>query len=66
MNDFYVQLSVSEAARMLETETTYVYKLIREGQIIPARTAPIKLTLSSVVSYLKKRLPSGFDLVQIA
>ena len=63
MHDFYKHLSVSEAAELLDSETTFIYKLIRDGKLRPAVENPIKLSLSSLTNYVQKRIPSGFKLV---
>ena len=35
MHDFYKHLSVSEAAALLDSEPTFIYKLIRDGMRCP-------------------------------
>ena len=57
MHDFYVQMSVPQAAKLLDAEPTFVYKLIRDGKILPAQKDPMKLSLSSLTSYVAKRVP---------
>ena len=63
MHDFYVQMSVPQAAKLLDAEPTFVYKLIRDGKILPAQKEPMKLTMSSLTAYVAKRIPSGFKIV---
>lgn len=63
MHDFYKHLSVSEAATLLDSEPTFIYKLIRDGKLHPAMKNPMKLTLSSLTNYVQKRVPSGFQIV---
>ena len=60
MNDQYTLLSVTEAAKLLDSEPTFVYKLIRDDKLRPAQKEPMKLLLSSLTSYVKNRVPSGF------
>jgi len=63
MHDFYKHLSVPEAAELLDSESTFIYKLIRDGKLHPAMKNPMKLTLSSLTNYVQKRIPSGFKLI---
>ena len=51
-------LSVKEVAELLETETTFVYKLVREGVLPPHRTNPISIARYNVLAYLNSRIPS--------
>jgi hypothetical protein len=58
-------LTVPEASKLLETKDTFVYGLVRKGVIEPVETFPqITISYNSLVSYLKKRIPSTFKLVQ--
>ena len=63
MHDFYVQMSVPEAAKLLDSAPTFVYKLIRDGKLLPAQKEPMKLSLSSLTAYVEKRIPSSFKVV---
>jgi hypothetical protein len=57
--------TVPEASKLLETKDTFVYGLVRKGVIEPVETSPqITISYNSLVSYLKKRIPSTFKLVQ--
>ena len=60
----YDLLTVPEAAELLETKDTFVYGLIRKGIIVPATREPqLKISYPTLVSYLKRRIPSGFTLI---
>ena len=63
-NQYYTTISVPEAAKLIEADTTFVYKLIRDGKLRPADNSPIKLTIHSIIKYLEKRIPSGFKLIE--
>lgn len=59
----YDLMTVPEAAGLLEAKETYVYRLIREGRLVPAQTEPqLKLAYPSLVDYLRQRIPSTFRL----
>lgn len=60
MHYSYDKLSVSDCAKLLDTESTYIYKLVREGQLKPCSTNPIRIERIQVHFYLNKRLPSQF------
>ena len=60
MHYSYDRLSVSDVAKLLDTESTYIYKLVREGQLKPCSTNPIRIQRIQVHFYLNKRLPSQF------
>ena len=60
MHYSYDRLSVSSVAKLLDTESTYIYKLVREGQLKPCSTNPIRIERIQVHFYLNKRLPSQF------
>jgi excisionase family DNA binding protein len=60
MHYSYDKLSVSEVAELLDTKDTYIYKLIREGNLKADSTNPIKITRTQVHAYLMQRLPSQF------
>lgn len=60
MHYSYDKLSVSEVAELLDTKDTYIYKLIREGNLKADSTNPIKITRTQVHAYLIQRLPSQF------
>ena len=60
MHYSYDRLSVSDVAKLLDTESTYIYKLVREGQLKPCSTNPIRIERIQVHFYLNKRLPSQF------
>ena len=60
MHYSYDKLSVSDVAKLLDTESTYIYKLVREGQLKPCSTNPIRIQRIQVHFYLNKRLPSQF------
>ena len=45
-------LNVTETARLLDTDNTYVYKLIKEN--------PYRLSVEGVKDYLNNRLPQSF------
>jgi len=60
MHYSYDRLSVSDCAKLLDTESTYIYKLVREGQLKPCSTNPIRIERIQVHFYLNKRLPSQF------
>lgn len=60
----YDLLTVPQAAKLLDTQDTFVYGLIRKGILVPATRSPqIKLSYPSLVAYLKRRIPSSFELV---
>ena len=60
MHYSYDRLSVSDVAKLLDTESTYVYKLVRNGELKPHSKSPIKIERSQVHYYLNKRLPTQF------
>ena len=60
MHYSYDKLSVSDVAKLLDTETTYIYKLVRDGQLKTCSTNPIRIERVQVHFYLNKRLPSQF------
>ena len=60
MHYSYDRLSVSQVADLLDTETTYVYKLIREGAIKPYSKNPLIIIRAEVHKYLQARLPKQF------
>jgi predicted DNA-binding protein YlxM (UPF0122 family) len=51
-------LSVREVADILETEPTFVYKLIREGSLKTFRSNPITIQRLELVHYLNNRIPN--------
>ena len=51
-------LSVREVADLLQTEATFVYKLIREGSLKTFKSNPITIQRLEVVAYLNKRIPN--------
>jgi hypothetical protein len=53
-------LNVSETARLLDTDNTYIYKLIRKSQLKPVQANPYKVSIECVKQYLDSRLPSSF------
>lgn len=60
----YDLLTVRDAAELLETKDTFVYGLIRKGVIVPAAREPqLKISYPTLVAYLKRRIPSSFELV---
>jgi hypothetical protein len=60
----YDLLTVPDAAELLETKDTFVYGLIRKGIIVPATREPqLKISYPTLVAYLKRRIPSSFELV---
>ena len=60
----YDLLTIPEAAELLETKDTFVYGLIRKGIIVPAtREQQLKISYPTLVAYLKRRIPSSFELV---
>jgi excisionase family DNA binding protein len=60
MHYSYDKLSVSQVAELLDTKDTYIYKLIREGNLKADSTNPIKISRTQVHAYLLQRLPSQF------
>jgi len=60
MHYSYDRLSVSKVAELLDTKDTYIYKLIREGNLKTDSTNPIKISRTQVHAYLLQRLPSQF------
>ena len=54
-------LNVSETARLLDTDNTYIYKLIRKSQLKPVQANPYKVSLDGIISYVDLRLPKSFS-----
>ena len=54
-------LNVSETARLLDTDNTYIYKLIRKEQLKPVQANPYKVSIEGVKDYLDARLPKSFS-----
>ena len=54
-------LNVSETARLLDTDNTYIYKLIRKEQLKPVQANPYKVSIEGVIDYLDARLPKSFS-----
>jgi hypothetical protein len=54
-------LNVTETARLLDTDNTYVYKLIKNNQLEPVQDNPYRLDTNGVKEYLNKRLPHAFS-----
>jgi len=54
-------LNVSETARLLDTDNTYIYKLIRKSQLKPVQANPYKVSLGGIISYVDSRLPKSFS-----
>ena len=46
-------LNVTETARLLDTDNTYIYKLIRKEQLKPVQANPYKVSIA--------RLPKSFS-----
>jgi len=54
-------LNVTETARLLDTDNTYIYKLIRKDQLKPVQANPYKVDMEGVKEYLDSRLPASFS-----
>ena len=54
-------LNVTETARLLDTDNTYIYKLIRKDQLKPVQANPYKVDMEGVKEYLDTRLPTSFS-----
>jgi len=54
-------LNVTETARLLDTDNTYIYKLIRKDQLKPIQANPYKVDMEGVKEYLDTRLPTSFS-----
>ena len=54
-------LNVSETARLLDTDNTDIYKLIRKEQLKPVQANPYKVSIEGVKDYLDARLPKSFS-----
>ena len=62
----YDLLTVPQAAKLLDTQDTFVYGLIRKGILVPATRSPqIKLSYPSIVAYVRKRIPSSFSIALV-
>ncbi len=53
-------LNVTETARLLDTDNTYVYKLIKNDQLKPIKENPYRVSFEGIKDYLNNRLPSNF------
>ena len=47
--------------RLLDTDNTYIYKLIRKEQLKPVQANPYKVSIEGVKDYLDARLPKSFS-----
>ena len=54
-------LNVSETARLLDTDNTYIYKLIRKEQLKPVQANPYKVSIEGVKDYLDVSLTKYFS-----
>jgi len=54
-------LNVTETARLLDTDNTYIYKLISKDQLKPVQANPYKVDMEGVKEYLDSRLPTSFS-----
>lgn len=54
-------LNVTETARLLDTDNTYIYKLIRQEQLPTVQANPYRVSSEGVKSYLDSRLPESFS-----
>jgi len=54
-------LNVTETARLLDTDNTYIYKLIRKDQLKPVQANPYKVDMEGVKEYVDTRLPKSFS-----
>tara|TARA_R100001369_G_C3288091_1_gene163372 strand:+ start:645 stop:893 length:249 start_codon:yes stop_codon:yes gene_type:complete len=53
-------LNVTQTARLLDTDNTYIYKLIRQEQLTTVQANPYRVSFAGVKSYLDSRLPESF------
>tara|TARA_R110002051_G_scaffold325127_2_gene425905 strand:+ start:698 stop:898 length:201 start_codon:yes stop_codon:yes gene_type:complete len=53
-------MNVTETARLLDTDNTYVYKLIKKNQLATVQENPYRLSVEGVKDYLNNRLPQSF------
>ncbi len=53
-------MNVTETARLLDTDNTYVYKLIKKNQLEPVQENPYRVSIDGIKDYLNNRLPEAF------